>query len=141
MSAIYAQNLLLFVTQKKCFSIWLIYMILPFHKLIAALKKKTFNFSFFKSFVDFAVTIMKIMLFSLRARRCEYFDTKVYSNTKAKRTKQREKREFSPKPKNSETAKIMSWTKELLAQLLLTTLAYIHEKLKINLKEIWFYQD
>ena len=109
--------------------------LLPFHKpLVALKKKKTFNFSFCKSFVDFVATIMKIMLFSLRARRCEYFDTKVYSNTKAKRNKQREKQEFCSKPKNSKTAKIMSWIKELLAQLLLSTLAYINEKLKIKLK-------
>ncbi len=76
------------------------------------------------------------MLFSLKTRRCEYFETKVYSNTKAKRNKQREKQEFCLKPKNSKTAKIMSGTKELLAQLRLHTLAYINEKLKIKLKEI-----
>ena len=83
--------------------------ILLFQKLLAALKKKkTFNFSFCKSFVDFVATIMEMMLFSLRARHCKYFDTKDFSNKKTKRNKQREKQEFCTKPKNSKTAKTMS---------------------------------
>ena len=84
-------------------------LILLFRKLLAALKKKkTFNFSFCKSFVDFVATIMKMMLFSLRARHCKYFGTKDFSNKKIKRNKQREKQEFCTKPKNSKTAKTMS---------------------------------
>ena len=74
----------------------------------SAEKKKTFNFSFCKSFVDFVATIMEMMLFSLRARHCKYFDTKDFSNKKTKRNMQREKQEFCTKPKNSKTAKTMS---------------------------------
>ena len=70
-------------------------------------KKKTFNFSFCKSFVDFVATIMKMMLFSLRARHCKYFGTKDFSNKEIKRNKQTEKQEFCTKPKNSKTAKTM----------------------------------
>ena len=85
------------------------FMVLLFRKLLAALekKKKTFNFSFCKSFVDFVATIMKMMLFSFRARHCKYFGTKDFSNKKIKRNKQREKQEFCTKPKNSKTAKTM----------------------------------
>ena len=82
--------------------------VLLFRKLLAALKKKkTFNFSFCKSFVDFVATIMKMMLFSLKARHCKYFGTKDFSNKQIKRNKQREKQEFCTKPKNSKTAKTM----------------------------------
>ena len=83
--------------------------VLLFRKLLAALKKKKkpFHFSFCKSFVDFVATIMKMMLFSLRARHCKYFGTKDFSNKKIKQNKQREKQEFCTKPKNSKTAKTM----------------------------------
>ena len=73
----------------------------------SAEKKKTFNFSFCKSFVDFVATILEMMFCFLRARHCKYFGTKDFSNKKIKRNKQREKQEFCTKPKNSETAKTM----------------------------------
>ena len=72
------------------------FKLLLFHKVIAALKnKKTFDFSFCKSCANFVATIMEMMLFSLRARRCKYFDTKDFSTRKPNKISKGKNKNFA----------------------------------------------
>ena len=56
---------------------------------------KTFDFSFCKSCANFVATIMEMMLFSLRARRCKYVDTKDFSTRKPNKISKGKNKNFA----------------------------------------------
>ena len=65
--------------------------------------------------------------FFFESKTLQVFWHQRFFNTKTKRNKQREQQELCPKPKHSKTAKTMLWIKELLVQLLSSTLTYVHQ--------------
>ena len=113
------------------------FKLLLFHKLIAALKKRKNCWLFvLQKLCKFCCNNYGDDAFFFESKTLQVFWHQRFFNTKTKRNKQREKQELCPKPKHSKTAKTMLWIKELLVQLLSSTLAYINEQLKINLWEI-----